>query len=267
MQTSKFSYEKVYQILKMVIMGIFAVTIVSFTIMPISARKELRKDILKTTDTLGDLLAMITRNFLSGSEQELKELANYDANKTTSTIFGSLAKNLQEAKWEHYALGEEKEYRIESHLVRCMERLAQSLGGLRSAAATQYTLLSKYSSLHSAINDHPGLTSPPPAFHSSRSMSLTSTDSMHILNSITEEPESDEDDDLQIPGLPRIESFASGRFSDFAAPTPNLSPAEIFSSYISHLGPPMVRFPGYLRNECTLIVSEIDCIYAEGNPG
>src|SRR5258706_15654704 len=57
------------------------------------------------------------------------------------SVIAQLTRNLKEAKAEHYILGTESEYSHEARLVNCMQRLAQAIGGLRSAALTQFALL------------------------------------------------------------------------------------------------------------------------------
>ncbi len=52
-----------------------------------------------------------------------------------------MTKNLREAKFERYFVGQEKIYTMERAVVKSMETLAQSIGGLRSAANTQFSLL------------------------------------------------------------------------------------------------------------------------------
>lgn len=64
---------------------------------------------------------MITRAFLSGSENELHSTAFSAAAAEHRTVFTALTKNLAEAKYEHYMRGTEKEYHIEKKLVACMQ--------------------------------------------------------------------------------------------------------------------------------------------------
>jgi len=67
-QAAKFSEEKVVQVLKMVILGIAATTVVNLMVFPISARKDLAQGFTKTTDLLSDMLTAVTRAFLQGSD-------------------------------------------------------------------------------------------------------------------------------------------------------------------------------------------------------
>jgi hypothetical protein len=98
---------------------------------------------IQVTDSFADMLAMITRSFLSGSEEELQQMPSIKASDRYRSVLASLAKNLKEAKYEHYVMGTEREYEVEARLVNCMQRLAQGIGGLRSAASTQFSLLAQ----------------------------------------------------------------------------------------------------------------------------
>ncbi|KAJ9649075.1 hypothetical protein H2199_000988 [Coniosporium tulheliwenetii] len=226
-QAGTFSYEKIFQVLKMVIMGVIATAAVSLAIKPVSARKELREDLRKATDSLSDMMSMITTSFLSG-EDELNDPSFVAASTRYKSSFNSLTKNLKEAKNEHYLLGTEKEYEIEARLVKCMERLAQNIGGLRSAASTQFTLLkSSYGPGHNSLaSSFHRLDSPQfPDFTSVR-------DRIHSLSAIYEAPEDSSD-----AGGDQTPKRASS--IDASSVATVLSPADMFSTFISHLGPPM----------------------------
>ena len=72
-QAAKFSDDKVTQVMIMILMGVAATTAVSVIISPVSARKGLHSDLVKVTDSVGDLLTMITQAFLTGSEKDLHQ--------------------------------------------------------------------------------------------------------------------------------------------------------------------------------------------------
>ncbi|KAI9675611.1 MAG: hypothetical protein M1817_000977 [Caeruleum heppii] len=217
-QMAVFSDDKITQVMKMVVMGVLATTVVSLIIDPISARKELRQTMIKATDSLGDMLAMVTRGFLNGSEELLQD----DAFKSTAdqykSVFSAMTKQLQEAKYEHFALGTEAEYRIEARLVECMQRLAQNIGGLRSAATTQFTLLSE-ADISAAL---PSVFTPTtPGSHSQHSFPLPSIDEVAEEGS-------------EGRPSPQPETDASP-----AGPSTVESPTDIFSLFVLHLGPSM----------------------------
>jgi gas vesicle protein len=253
-QAAKFSYVKVWQVLKMIIMGCSASAAVSLLVRPTSARNEFRDTFIQSTDAMAEMLNGITMSFLSGAEQELKNDSFVKANNQSKLAFKTLVKNLGEAKFEHYALGTEEEYRINSRLVKCLERLIQSIGGLRSAAETQFTLLAQSEPSRtpsetmpangtvtsSVFSGHTISQSPPQLLSPSLSYTERRTS---ILASIDELPESS----AEASALPSAagsddESTPVKKKSDMVASLlqSNLTPADMFSVFIVHLGPPMV---------------------------
>ena len=142
-------------------------------------------------------------------------------------------KNLREAKFEHYILGTEEQYKVEARLVKCIERLAQSLTGLRSAATTQFDLLeksgqvsgnssSRWNSISSSIMS-PGTTR-----HGER---------FENLEAITEEPE-------DITDLTAMDD-STRRLRSSSISSPPTESTDIFGFFISHLGPSMVSLDFY----------------------
>lgn len=248
-QAAKFSYNKVWQVLKMVIMGTIASSAVAFLIRPSSARNEFRDTFIKATDAMGEMLTHITRSFLSGSEVDLNTSGFLRASDLSKSTYKTLVKNLGEAKYEHYVLGTEEEYKISLRLVKCLEQLMQSIGGLRSAAETQFTLLAQASPPNgNSSTERPGLSAvsssmslmeyeTPPV--SSPSLSHTERRSS-ILASIDELPEnSDEASDDESGHM----NGSSIRLSQTMQN--NLTAADMFTVFIAQLGPPMVRLPSY----------------------
>lgn len=246
-QAAMFSYNKIWQVLKMVAMGTCASSAVALLIKPVSARNEFRNSFIKATDAMGEMLTIITRSFLSGSEQELKDPAFVKASNQSKSTFKTLVKHLGEAKYEHYVLGTEAEYFIESRMVKCLETMVQNIGGLRSAAETQFTLLAQTdgvqngngvdisgrSNVASSFFEEPGQFSVSPALSPSLSHMERRTS---ILASIDEVPESSAD-------VSDDESFRQTDGRSWKLPEgmqSNLHPADMFSIFIAHLGPPMV---------------------------
>ncbi len=239
-QKSTFSDDKITQVLKMVVMGIIITTAVSLILKPVSARKELRETMVSVTDSLGDMLGMITRSFLAGSEEDLLQPAFVAASDRHRTVFASLSKNLTEAKWERYVLGEEDVHTIEERLARCMERLAQDIGGLRSAAETQFYLLSQSSlagATPSGVAPYTPSSSRTPSFPPI--VPFPMPEEYGVLAAIDEVPEESSDIETvrQSSGDDATESSGS--------PTTQSS-ANIFARFIMHLGPSMVS--SFLRD-------------------
>jgi len=227
-----FDDDKIIQVMKMVIMGIIATSTVSLLVWPISARTELRESMIKVTDSFGDMLSMITTGFLSGSEAEMKSQAFDKAQKKYKAVFTQLTKNLQEAKMEHYILGTEKEFALERSLVSCMQRLAQSIGGLRSAANTQFALIKEYGPDAATT---PALGYPFPKITGAET---TARNEHFGLTSIEEAAEEDLNDELEPDkqGINRQTSMASM----MSGPLPAVkTPADIFTRFMDYLGPSM----------------------------
>ncbi|KAF7920641.1 hypothetical protein BELL_0293g00090 [Botrytis elliptica] len=236
-QVGVFSNDKIVQVMKMVIMGMVSTSIVSLLAWPISARAELRESMIKTTDSFGDMLTMITRGFLSGSETDLRSTSFDRAQKQYKSVFTQLTKNLKEAKLEHYILGTENEYAIEARLVGCMQTLAQSIGGLRSAAMTQFSLLQE-PPLGSATPT--GSHGFPPYQTNSISRPISSkSDRFAVLGAIEEASEEGSDLDA-ISERPKFltRQGTETTLSSIVMPTVR-SPSEIFGRFILHLGPSM----------------------------
>ncbi|MCJ1294171.1 hypothetical protein MMC34_005728 [Xylographa carneopallida] len=232
-QAVEYSDDKVEQVMYMIIMGVTAATVVCFLIRPISARKELRQNMIHVTDSFGDMLAMITRSFLLGNEEDLEHREFIAASDRYRSVFASLTKNLREAKFEHYVLGTEAEYQLEAKLVKCMQRMAQNIGGLRSAATTQFDLLSQAPS-YGGTTPSASIYTPVAAPNMSLADSwLTSQENCGGLTAIHEHPEEDgtseyssdtehQNGEEDIDNLPTVQS-----------------PVEIFDRFITHLGPSM----------------------------
>ena len=237
-QAAAFSDDKVVQVMIMILMGVFATTAVSLLISPISACDELKKDLIQVTDSLGELLAMITRGFLTGSEEELQQQHFLDASDKYKKVFKSLTKNLKEAKYEKYIMGTEKEYQLEAQLVNCMQRLAQNVGGLRSAATTQFLLLAQQSVTGSTTPISTGYAPTPmfSFFPTIANGSMSPSEEHGVLAAINEIPEDETQEDSRL-----AHPFPDG---DSVASIFN-SPSDIFSRFITQLGPSMVRILYY----------------------
>lgn len=238
-QVGVFSDDKIVQVMKMVIMGIISTSVVSLLIWPVSARTELRETMIKTTDSLGDMLRLITGGFLSGSETDLKSSNFNNALAEYKSVFTQLTKNLKEAKLEHYMLGTEDQYKHEASLVNCMQRLAQSIGGLRSAATTQFSLLRENMKGSSTpINSNRTI---PELSRIGSSLSVRQ-DQFAVLTAIeeaSEEGSGAEDSTRHHSRAPTGSSIRSiGSIQSFPMPTVR-TPSEIFSRFITHLGPSM----------------------------
>ncbi|KAF4636320.1 hypothetical protein G7Y89_g1758 [Cudoniella acicularis] len=240
-----FTDDKIVQVMKMVIMGMAASTAVSLLVWPVSSRTELRDTMIKTTDSMGSMLTMITRGFLSGSETDLRSSSFNNAQSKYRSVFKQLTKNLREAKFEHYFLGTENQYKLEAGLVNCMHRLAQSIGGLRSAATTQFSLLRETTGYGSATPVNGVSFSMPQMHGTSISSTLTGkNDRFAVLTAIeeaSEEGSGTEDQTSENGGaLKRMDRQDTEPTGSASTSLPTVrTPAEIFSRFIMLLGPSM----------------------------
>lgn len=253
-QAGMFSYNKVWQVLKMVIMGCSASTLVCLLVRPTSARNEFRDTFIRSTDAMADMLNVITRSFLSGAEKDLKSEAFLTASNKSKATFKTLVKNLREAKFEHYALGTEEEYTIHLRLVKCLETLMQSIGGLRSAAETQFTLLAQSYESQASSETLPGNCTTSSSVFCEQDLPETSAPLLStsmsyperrcsILASIEELPEGS----AEPSAYTSADDSEDDESSDRRTISPQIlnilqasfTPADMFTVFIAHLGPPM----------------------------
>lgn len=241
-QAAEFSDDKILQVMKMVMMGVIATTAVSLLIWPVSARDDLKKDLIQVTDSFGTLLTTITRGFLTGSEEELRQHQHLEASDRYRKVLNSLTKNLQEAKYEHYFAGTEREYHLEAKLVNCVQRLAQNIGGLRSAAITQFILLAQTGVLIPPTPSSTQPNTPVPALSSfplNPNYPESPSEEHGMLDAIDEAPEDESSND----------SPPAQDFSGAASLTQTIkSPSDIFTRFIMQLGPSMVNAPTILKD-------------------
>lgn len=220
-QDHVFSNQKIVQVLKMLVCGIIITITVNLTLWRTSAREQLREAMTKGSNSLGDMLTMITHGFLSGSEDEMSAPEFTKASNAYRSAYGKMSKNLREAKFEHYFVGDEKIYQLDKAVYKSMENLAQSIGGLRSAANTQFLLLREPPEEYPSGSISPGQLSPslqrsfsPNVSFKSRAPTLTAID----------EGSDESDDDRSVNG-----SIASAHTFR--------SPSDIFNLFIALLGP------------------------------
>ncbi|PNY25486.1 Uncharacterized protein TCAP_04573, partial [Tolypocladium capitatum] len=136
-----FSNQKIAQVFKMLVMGIACAALVNLLLWRVSARSLLRQSMSKASSSLGDMLSTITSGFLHGVDDEAALADVSAAWSAYSAASPQVIKNLREAKFEHYFLGHENLYALERLAATAIGTLAQSVGGLRSAANTQFALL------------------------------------------------------------------------------------------------------------------------------
>ena len=230
-QAGNFSFSKISQVLKMIIMGVLATMAVSVVVFPISARAKLKKNMVDVTDSLSDMLALVTSSFLSGSEEELQQKPFIEAGERHKKTYATLGKYLKEARYEHYVMGNERQYHVEAKLVHCVQRITQSMGGLRSAASMQFGVIRQPTTLFGSQSVTESdflqsMVSSPSAITPASSRILSRDLNGSILPSIDEAPDEDENSDVDGNTTPKRSSMLR-------------TPPRIFALFIIHLGPSM----------------------------
>lgn len=221
-QDHVFSNLKIVQVLKMLVCGVIITIAVNLLLWRTSARTELRLSMTKASQSLGDMLGMISHGFLSGAEEEMLTPEFTKAEKAYDAAYSKMSKNLREAKFEHYFVGDEKIYQLDKAVYKSMENLAQSIRGLRSAANTQFVLLKEPASEPASGTVSPGQPNSPSLY---RTLSANARNHQPTLSAIDEDS-GESDGEGQV--------FRERRPS--SAPTFR-SPSDIFELFIALLGP------------------------------
>ncbi|KND88952.1 Uncharacterized protein C26F1.08c [Tolypocladium ophioglossoides CBS 100239] len=206
-----FSNQKLAQVFKMLVMGITCATVVNLLLWRVSARSLLRRSMTQASSSLGDVLSTITSGFLNGVEDEAALAEVSAAWSAYLAAYPQVMKNLREAKFEHYFLGQEKLNAIERSAATAIGTLAQSVGGLRSAANTQLALLKD-----SHVQPTPGQYSPASATLLSPILSRTPS----------YEPNTGEEDAESAP-------------KHFAGKSPLRTPSDTFEVFVRMMTPHM----------------------------
>ncbi|KAH6665901.1 Fusaric acid resistance protein-like-domain-containing protein [Plectosphaerella plurivora] len=221
---------KVVQICKILILGVSITFLCNLIFWRTSARSALRGSMGTAAVSLGDMLAMITRSFLNGSEDEMHSREYSKSKKKFKVAWADINKNLKDAKIEHYIVGREAIYGLDREVVRSMEVLSQAMGGLKSAAETQFALLKEVP--HELAT---GLLSPGTNLYSptlTRTMSNQLKQRFGALDAISEEHELGAADTASL-GEPLDDIVPPVPASTFKTPT------DIFEHFMVLLGPSM----------------------------
>ncbi|KAF3896960.1 Actin cortical patch component [Trichophyton interdigitale] len=227
-QRGDLSFAKIIQVFKMVVMGVLATMTVCFVVFPISAKKKLRQNMVDMTDSLSDMLEIITESFIygaSGLESSLEQRPFLDASCKNKAAYSKMEKLLKEAKFEHFVAGTEAEYRLERKLVRCIQDISQSIGGLRSAAALQFDILNQFQQPQQDITTFDTLR----FLHNGSPLRLLDRQFTSIRS-----------DGLQSPPSAATTIRSPERSQTADTPTEFVqAPADMFERFITHLGPSM----------------------------
>lgn len=234
--TGVFTNQKIIQSLKILLMATTIVTVVNLVIWPVSARLALRKSMQNASTSLGAMLSMIASGFLSGAEEDFTSSDFTKASSAYTSTLTQMNKNARESKYEYYFLGQEQIYRQDKAVVKSMENLAQSLGGLRSAANTQFELLREVSNgqLTASPAFSPSTNPFSPTFGRSLSSMLKSGSTrVSSLGAIDEAPDERSDREDEPTPAQETPAILSPQGSSLR------TPSDIFELFIARLGPSM----------------------------
>ena len=268
-QNGEFSYNRIVQNLKMLVVGIVISAVINLMIFPISAARELRDGLTKTTTAFGNLLSTITGSFLSGLEEDFNHPLVNETFEQFNVVFHQLPLHLAEARYEHFLLGTEQEWHAERQLVDCLQKIAQDMGGLRSAAATQFALMKDKPMRRQTAG---GIDTPLGPLRSRRgsSSSINTTyrgrDDLasRVLESIEEMSETSSNDGDRKQNHILRQTSVNSTVAYSIRPSPGQA-ANLFDLFMDQLGPPMVCLVP--RCSCTVLtIVEIISLYIERNP-
>jgi hypothetical protein len=206
------------------LMAIMISYIVAFALWPSSAINGFRQIMIDSMDEFSKALGGITHSFLRGANEDIDSFKFASIEAGHRTVFSSLLKTLKEAKYEHYIWGTEKQYHQETLLVESLQRLAQNIGGLRSAALTQFSLLRE-------VREHEQAASLPIELE-------IQSDAVEEMNRLFTPP-SPGNDYMSIDHLPDTTPSESNTQEE-TIESNVASPSSVFHEFIYHLGPPMV---------------------------
>ncbi|KAI8979071.1 Fusaric acid resistance protein-like-domain-containing protein [Mycotypha africana] len=140
----EFNTTRIQQIVSAVATGTLITILCCVLFWPTSASKKLKKDLEATLMSYKVLLKLLTKTFLL--DEDVPEFKANDSLKTAidshRASFTSLQKSLKEAKLEVIWNADMRECSNEfDAVVKSMQRLAQSVDGLRSSCGLQFELL------------------------------------------------------------------------------------------------------------------------------
>ncbi|KAF7589040.1 hypothetical protein BBP40_004828 [Aspergillus hancockii] len=142
-QRGDISLDKVFQVLKMLLMGIGVTMAVSFLVCPVSARKQLRSNLITQTRTMALIQSMVTESFLQRAEPSLQGPEFTAASARLKNAQKQLTALLYETKFELYIEGKEKDHTYEERLVGWARDMSHNLGALVSSAFLAFETLKR----------------------------------------------------------------------------------------------------------------------------
>lgn len=227
-QDGFFSADKILQVLKMLLVGISFTIAVNMLVWRVSARHVLRKSIVTASECLSDRLSAIAKGFLDASEDDIQSPAYSQTTARYASAYAQMSNSLREAKLEYYLLSRETTYRLDKRLFASVETLSRTIGGLRSALDTQFTLKDVPAAAPQTPSAIPSPARPPLSPRLMRAMSAFVDESREPLSVIQEA------EDEPRAHLPLTHSDPIMDKSPMFR-----TPSDIFSLFMARLGPPM----------------------------
>ncbi|SPO06588.1 related to Lactobacillus putative histidine protein kinase SppK [Cephalotrichum gorgonifer] len=242
----QFSTEANEQVLRMLFLGILITATVNVLVWRTSARRDLQKSLSCAVVNLGDMLSMITRGFLNGSEDEVNSEHFTNVSSQYESARADMSTSLRESKFEYYLFGGEKQYSSVKAIVKTIENLSHAVGGLRTACDTQFVLLKEtpFTDVDSLLSPRGTGYFPRPGLTRTVSSFLRNTrERVSALEAITESSEGRSTGTTtpvmpsEQPISPRTEAAPE---PEPANPVPVFrTPSDIFEVFILRLGPSM----------------------------
>lgn len=226
-----FTTEKIEQVFKMLILGITISAAVNMLVWRSSARRGLRRSLASAVVSLGDMIAMITRGFLKGTEEEVHSGHFDKVSSMYDSAHATISASLRESKFEYYFVGCEKQYHAAKVIVACIEKLSHAVGGLRTACDTQFVLMKETpnTDVESVVSPR-GMPTRPGLNRTISSFLRINRERAAALEAISESVESTTTPMLSPEPI----------FPELADPPPMFRmPSDIFEVFILRLGPSM----------------------------
>ncbi|KAK8098241.1 uncharacterized protein PG998_013727 [Apiospora kogelbergensis] len=208
-----FTNHKIIQSLKILLMATTGSTAVNLLLWPTFARIGLRSTMRNASVSLGDMLSVITKGFLSGAEEDLSSQAFTQASAEYRSTLTAMNKNLRESKYEYYFLGQERIYQYDKEVFELLKEMALSSNNRPFSAGS---------------NPLSPTSIRPTSAHLRSGMNFA------VLSAIDEAPDERTESD---PATPFLEHPPSTPM--LLPPSVFRTPSGIFEIFIQRLGPSM----------------------------
>ena len=227
-----FTTEKIEQVFKMLVLGITISAAVNMLVWRSSARRDLRRALSFAVVSLGDMISMISRGFLNGTEDEVHSVHFNKVSSQYAAAHATISASLRESKFEYYFVGCEKQYHAAKVIVSCIEKLSHAVGGLRTACDTQFVLMKEtpHTDVESVVSPR-GMPTRPGLNRTISSFLRINRERAAALEAISESTETTTTTPVLSP---------EPIFPEPADPPPMFRmPSDIFDVFILRLGPSM----------------------------